>query len=170
MRSPLAAVSALLVLSLSACASQTPPPAAPCREPEPAGGELDRLSDEQMARKMLELTGAAALGKQIMDSMSDSLAKTSGLPPGFMDRFKANARPEELVELIVPIYLKNFDRKTMISAIRYYQSPGGQALLAKLPTATKESIEAGREWGQELAKKTLDELMKGAAKTGAPSR
>jgi hypothetical protein len=125
------------------------------------------MSDEQLARKMLDLTGAASLGKQVLDSMSDTFAKMPGLPAGFMDRFKANAHPEELIELIVPIYLKNFDRKTMMSAIRYYQSEGGQALVAKLPMVTKESIEAGRTWGQKLAAKTLSET-KGARPEASP--
>jgi hypothetical protein len=125
----------------------------------PAGeGDLAALSDEQLARKILELTGAADLGKQVIDGMSENLRKLPGLPPGFTDRLKQNARAEDLTELVVPIYVKNYDRETMIAAIRFYQSKHGQTLVAKLPQVTQESMDAGRIWGRALAEKTLKEM------------
>jgi hypothetical protein len=58
----------------------------------------------------------------------------------------------------VPIYVKNYDRKTLLAAIAFYASPQGHALVEKLPIVTSESMEAGKMWGQELARKTLREM------------
>ncbi|HEX3479271.1 MAG TPA: DUF2059 domain-containing protein [Kofleriaceae bacterium] len=123
---------------------------------------LEKLTSEQLTRKLLEVTGAANLGKQVADGMMESFRKMSSLPPGFIDRFKQNIQPDSLVELIVPIYMKHFDRETIIAAIRFYQSAPGRRMVKTLPAVTAESMEAGKTWGTELARKTLQDLASGA--------
>jgi len=156
---PLLAAAAIALSGL-ACASSVPsPPCAPAAAPPPApADDLAGQTHEQLARKLLAVTGAENIGKQMMDGMAESFRKMPGLAPGFMDRFSANARPEELVDLIVPIYVKNFDRDTLEGAIRFYETRQGRALVAAQPVATKESMEAGRAWGRKLAEKTLAEI------------
>jgi hypothetical protein len=119
---------------------------------------LDRLSDEQLVRKLLEVTGASGLGKQIADSMMDTFRKMPNLPPGFVDRIKQNIHAEELTDLIVPVYLKHYDRKTMLAAIHFYQSDSGRVLVKALPVVTAESMEVGKTWGRDLAQRTLKDL------------
>jgi hypothetical protein len=80
------------------------------------------------------------------------------LPVGFIDRFKQNMHVETLIELIVPIYLKHYDRPTLTAAIRFYQSEPGRNVVKATPLVTAESMEAGKAWGTELAKKTLKDL------------
>ena len=123
---------------------------------------LEKLSSEQLTRKLLEVTGAANLGKQVADGMMESFRKMSSLPPGFIDRFKQNLQPEAFVELIVPIYMRHLDRATIIAAIRFYRSAPGQNIVKTLPAVTAESMEAGKVWGGELARKTLQDLASGA--------
>src|SRR5262249_19706335 len=128
--------------------------------------DLEQLSREELARKIMEVTNAQSIGKQTLDAMVQVLEKMPNLPHGFMERFRSNASPEQLTELIVPIYVKNYDRETMIAAIRFYRSDRGRALVAGLPTVTKQSMEVGRTWGQALAKKTFEEM---GASPQAPS-
>jgi hypothetical protein len=123
---------------------------------------LEKLTSEQLTRKLLEVTGAANLGKQVADGMMESFRKMSSLPPGFIDRFKQNLKPEAFVELIVPIYMRHLDRETIIAAIRFYRSAPGQRIVSTLPAVTAESMEAGKTWGAELARKTLEDLASGA--------
>jgi hypothetical protein len=124
----------------------------------PSNDGLDKLSNEQLARKMLELTGSAKLAQQVMVSMGESLQKMPGMPNGFMAKLTANARPEDLINLLVPIYVRNYDRDTMIGAIHYYQSDAGKSLIAHLPEVTRESSAAGKGWGRALAEKTLRDM------------
>lgn len=142
----------------SKCPPAVPPPApsvAPTAAPNPG---LAQLSDEQVVRKVLELTGASRLGKQVADGMLDNLRKMSDLPPGFLERFQQNIHSDELIDLLVPVYLKHYDRETLVAAITFYQSDHGRALISGLPAVTAESMELGRTWGSELAHKTLREL------------
>ncbi len=150
------------------CAS-APPPASTCANApaigvasapgaDAPGEDPAALTNEQLATKLLELTGATHLGKQVMDGMTENFSKFPGLPPGFLDRFRENAHPEELTALLVPIYVKNFDRDTLMAAIRFYESKYGRILVAALPAATKEGMEAGQTWGKKLAEKTLSDM------------
>lgn len=131
-------------------------PVADCAK-APADG-LAQLTDEQLARKMLDVTGASKLGEQVADSMLETFRKMPNLPAGFIDKLRQNMHGSDLIELIVPIYLKHYDRATMITVIRFYQSEPGKALISSLPAVTAESMEAGKAWGKVLAEKTLHDL------------
>lgn len=141
--------------------SSAPASAVPVAVAEPDDG-LAKLSDEQIVRKLLEVTGASGLGKQVADSMMDSFRKMPNLPSGFIDRFMQNLHTDTLVDMIVPIYLKHYDRQTLMAAIRFYQSVPGQTMVKALPAVTHESMEAGKAWGAELARKTLKDLGAGS--------
>jgi uncharacterized protein len=160
MRSLLMVVGSCSILLMTACASSTPPancPVTPAAEAS-GGKDLNELDREQLARKLIEVTMGKNLGNQVLDSMVESLRKLPGLPEGFIDRFRANARIEDLHDIIVPIYVKTYDRETMIAAIAFYQSEQGKILIEKLPEATRLSMEAGQRWGQQVAEKTLQEM------------
>jgi len=160
----------LWILFVVGCAAASPAPQTPVASsgtisntaPASPDDGLAKLNSEQLTRKLLEVTGAADIGKQVADAMVESFRKMSSLPPGFVDRFKQNIQPDSLADLIVPIYVKHFDRETMIAAIRFYGSPPGQRIVKTLPTVTAESMEAGKAWGAELARKTLKELSSGS--------
>src|SRR5262245_29533232 len=129
----------LLVIGCAAASPQTPvvsPGPTSNAAPAPPDDGLAKLSIEQLTRKLLEVTGAADLGKQVADRMIETFGRTSSLPPGFVDRFKQNLQTDSLADLIVPIYMKHFDRETIIAAIRFYGSPPGQRIVKTLPVVT----------------------------------
>lgn len=136
----------------SSVAAIEPLPKAPPADP------LNGLSNEQLARKIMVMTGGARLGQQTLDAMVETFRKMPNLPPGFLDELKRQADPQELVELVIPIYVKHYDRATMLAMVHFYASAEGQAMLAKLPLVTADSIVAGREWGRTLAERTLRSL------------
>jgi hypothetical protein len=119
---------------------------------------LSGLTDQQLARTLMEVTGAGNLGKQVADGMMVSFRKMPNIPPAFIDRFKDNIRVDEMVDMVVPVYLKHYDRETMLAAIRFYQSKHGQAMVKALPAVTAECMEIGRAWGAKLARKTFRDL------------
>ena len=59
---------------------------------------------------------------------------------------------------MVPIYVKHYDRETLLAAIAFYESDHGQALIKELPAVTAESMELGRTWGTTIANRTLHDL------------
>jgi hypothetical protein len=133
----------LLVLVMAAAA-------APVRAEEPV-----QRDKEAKVRELLELTGAADMGKQTMDAMLEHFARMPGLPAGFIDRFKKIARPEDLLELVVPIYMKHYDVETVDALLVFYRTPAGGKMLQVQSQIMSESMEAGRKWGEQLARRAL---------------
>jgi uncharacterized protein len=57
----------------------------------------------------------------------------------------------------VPIYQKHFSEEEIRETIRFYRSPTGRKVIQTLPMVMQESMAAGQQWGQELARRVLDE-------------
>lgn len=113
---------------------------------------------EQKVRHLMEITGAASMGKQVMDAMLDQFNKMNNLPEGFVAKFRETATGQDLLEQVIPIYMKHFDEESLDSIIAFYQTEAGKKLLKAQPAILKESMEAGQKWGQELAQKALRKL------------
>jgi hypothetical protein len=113
---------------------------------------------EQKVRKLLELTGAASMGKQVMDAMIDQFNKVPNLPEGFVAKFREMASGDDLVEKVISIYMKHFDEESLDAVLAFYQTDARKKFLKAQPAIMKESMELGQKWGQELAMKTLKSL------------
>jgi hypothetical protein len=114
---------------------------------------------EELARKLLELTSGADLGKQAMTQVLDALRGVHpDVPDAFWDEFEASVDPEELEELVVPIYVDNLSVEEMNAAIEFYSSPLGRSLVQKLPAIMSESMAVGQQWGARLAEEVVERL------------
>jgi len=124
---------------------------APAAEPTP----------EQLARELLELSGAGDLGKQVMAQMVESfrgMDSEGSVPPEFWDEFLASVDSDELVELVVPIYVRHLTIEEMKAAIEFYSSPVGRSLIEKLPAISQESMVAGQAWGEQIGRELVERL------------
>jgi hypothetical protein len=122
--------------------------------PASAQGEAQK---EKLVRELMDITGAAEMGMQVLDSMLAQF-EASGMPTDFLDRFRDLAEPDELTELVVPIYVRTFDKKTLRDTISFYKTRSGKALLAGQPLVTQEAMAVGGKWGEELVGKVMKEL------------
>lgn len=123
----------------------------------------DDAAKEKLARELMALTGAADIGKQMMEGMANQFRQTPNVPTGFVDAFLELAEPEQLVELIVPLYVRTYDLETLEAAITFYKTPAGKKLIAATPQLTQESMVLGQQWGMELAKQAEAKVAADAA-------
>lgn len=114
-------------------------------------------SEEALARRLMAATGAADLGKQMMDAMMNQMKGMPGMRPELLERIAAEADTDELTELVVPIYTNNLDEKTLKAAVKFFESPAGQKLAEAQPAIMAESMTAGQQWGQQLVQRVLVE-------------
>ena len=109
--------------------------------------------------KLLEVTGAADLGKQMMDQMLGAFeGSTPGVPEEFWNGFRSEVDTEELVELMVPIYARHLSEAELDALIAFYSSEHGRSIVRKMPQVVQESMLAGQEWGADLAREVLERL------------
>ncbi|MCA8969195.1 MAG: DUF2059 domain-containing protein [Planctomycetes bacterium] len=116
---------------------------------------------ELQVRKLMKLTGAAEMGKEVMDQMMDQFDKMGAmLPAGFAEKFKELAKPEQLVEMVVPLYVKHLDKETLAAAIEFYESDKGKKFATAQRLITRDSTTAGQEWGKKLGMRVMQELQR----------
>jgi hypothetical protein len=115
---------------------------------------------EAAVRRVLAATHAADMGKVVMKRMMEQLGKLQSLPPGFVDRILQEVDPDEMVELIVPIYKQHYDLETLNGLATFYESPVGKKYVAEQPAVASESVAAGMKWGQDIAKRVTDAMEK----------
>jgi hypothetical protein len=118
----------------------------------------------------MDLAGAKALITQSMATMEKNIRPlmTNSLPPGeyrgklidlFLEKFHSKADPQEVLDLVAPIYDKYLSDEEIRGLIQFYETPLGRKALAVLPRVMAESQEAGSEWGQKLGQEAMREVL-----------
>ncbi|MCG8457675.1 MAG: DUF2059 domain-containing protein [Holophagales bacterium] len=144
---------ALLLLLVSS-------PVAALAEETPTAVEAEAVTEsEQLARRLMEVSGSGEMAEQILAQMVDSFRTTQpNVSSEFWDGILANARGEELEELMLPIYLEILTDAEMRAAIAFYETPEGRSLIQKMPLLLQKSMAVGQEWGERLARDVIRRL------------
>jgi uncharacterized protein len=118
---------------------------------------------EQSVRQLLIQQGTDKLMMQTLEQIIQSfksLPQAQGLSSQYWDSFLADANINELLNLMVPIYMKHFTEADILELLKFYQTPVGQKLIEKTPVITQESMQVGQEWGMKLSQKVFEKLNK----------
>ena len=122
-----------------------------------------QVPDEQSRadiEKLLDVTGASALGTQMATLLSnqllDSMSKSNPNVPAravaiikevLSTEFeRAFTAPDGLRADIVRIYAKHFTHDEIVGLLTFYESPIGRKAVSVLPSITQESAAAGQAW------------------------
>ena len=159
MRTP--ALALLLCLGMPALCAAQGQPAAP---PSAAAGLSGKHQDTE---KLMELVGTRQILRDLFDQdIEAQIAAMRRARPDVPDQFwqeftvefKRQASPDELMKAILPIYDKHFTHQEIQQLIAFYQSPLGRKISTTLPEIQRESVEAGRAWGEQLGDRMNAEL------------
>lgn len=121
--------------------------------------EVPSTTKEEDIRTLLEITGAADMGIQVMTAMMENLRPLApDVPAEYWDQIAGSVSGDDLVDLVVPIYDRHYERQEIRDAIAFYSSPSGKAMIAKMPEVMKESMEVGQAWGKRLAEEIIQRL------------
>lgn len=120
-------------------------------------------------KTLLELTGSANLGKQILEQMIGSFKhRTSKIPDSFWETFQEEIDVDGLMTKILPLYDKYYTEADIDGLISFYQSDLGKKVTTSLPLLMKESMEVGEAWGREIGEKVMKKLKEEEEKNKQP--
>lgn len=122
-----------------------------------------QTKDETFRRdisRLLDVTGAGALGPQMATMMSsqviDSMSKAQ---PNIPERVvvivkevlntefaRAFSAPDGLLSNMVDIYARHFTHDEVLALLKFYQTPVGKKAISVLPVVAQESSAAGQAW------------------------
>jgi hypothetical protein len=141
---------ALIAVALFSLTSFAPAARA---EPRLSGPKADDI------RKLLAMTGSAQLGTQVLAQVVLSMKRAMPhVPDRFWAEFQKEVKPDELTELLVPIYDGRLDTADVKALIAFYQTPTGKKFVSVLPAITQESMGAGETWGHMLTERAIAKL------------
>ncbi len=110
-------------------------------------------------RELLVVTNAAKLGDQMLDQIFNAYEKMApNVPAEIWQKARARMRANDLVELVIPIYAKHFNRDDIRGITSFYKSPIGKKFIDNQGAIMKESMAIGMAWGQEVSKKIAEDL------------
>ncbi|GLB51589.1 hypothetical protein NBRC110019_06280 [Neptunitalea chrysea] len=81
----------------------------------------------------------------------------------FLDKLEERMLKEslnELTDMLVPVYKKNFTAEDLDQLIAFYKTDIGKKLVEKTPAIMEESMQIGQLWGRKVAEEVQAELEK----------
>ena len=132
-------------------------------------------SKHQDTEKLMELVGTRTILRELFDQDIDAQieAMRRARPDvsdefweEFRAEFKRQASPDELMKAILPIYDEHFTHREIRQLIAFYESPLGRKISTTLPEIQRESLEAGRVWGEQLGDRMNARLKQRLAEKG----
>ena len=164
----------------SSPAAALPQSTTPSAAAAASGQSATQVADAQMPkidpakeadiRKLLDLTGAAALAQQVMTGMENNIKPlmTNALPPGdyrdqlielFWEKFQSKMGTDSLLNLAIIRYDQNFSDDEIKQLIAFYQTPLGEKVVTVLPKLTLELQQDGTKMGQQLGRESMLEVL-----------
>jgi uncharacterized protein len=123
----------------------------------------DELTRDKRAdiERILEMTGALSLGKQMARAAVTNLAQIlkkarPDIPQNVLDLLPAEVEAvfdenfDSFKEAVIPIYHKYFTAAELKEMIRFYSTDLGQKTIKVMPSLMQEGMAAGQRWGQSL--------------------
>jgi hypothetical protein len=124
-----------------------------------AQGNASNPALEKKVRELLELTGATDMATQVMGTMMPQFKMmVPNVPESVWKDLEKEIDAKSLVELTIPIYIKEFTEKEIDAMLTFYRTPEGRSVVKKLPTVMMQSMMVGQEWGQQAAQRVLERL------------
>ena len=112
--------------------------------------------------RLLQVTGAAALGAQVANIMSEQMFQgLKQVQPEIPDRVLTLLRevlaeefagmfsgPSSIQPAVVDLYIKHFTHDDVRMLLDFYGSPVGRKAIQVLPVLTRESAAVGQKWAE----------------------
>ena len=131
-----------------------------------AQGAIDKEKEQQI-RRLLELTEAGNMGRQVIElSLVQMKASFATLPADVVDKVMRVYEEEmlkdfsgdKMVEAVIPIYDKYLSLDEIKQLITIYESPIGRKLVTVLPQIGREAFDVGTSRARLTVQRILARL------------
>lgn len=116
-------------------------------------------ASEKSVRELLGIMGTGEMGAQMLRNMLPSLRTMAPeVPQEFWTEVERDIKPQEFVDLLVPIYRSHLSETDVLALIKFFRTPSGSRFISKQPDIMKESMQAGQRWGEAVGQRVLERL------------
>ncbi len=115
---------------------------------------------EENARTLLEVTNSQQMVVQMLDALIPQIkALAQDVPEKYWQEFYSMFDYKELIDILVPVYMKYYTNEDIKELLRFYNTPVGKKMVRITPDLNAETMEAGQKWGEALGIKIVNKLM-----------
>jgi hypothetical protein len=121
------------------------------------GGSEERK--RALALQVMEVTGATAAGSQVVDSLMAQIKPAyPTVPEELWVEVSSSFDVDEIIELSIPIYMRNFNESELAELVAFYQSSLGRKVIERMPVVMQESMLAFNGWNRAKAMEVIERL------------
>ena len=114
---------------------------------------------EESVRELLEKTKSGEAAVQMIDQMMPSMRMMApDAPAEFWAEIEKEFNAESFIKLVIPIYQKHLTQDDLDAINAFYDSPAGKNLINNQAAIMQESMMAGQQWGEMVAKDIIRRL------------
>ncbi len=119
-------------------------------------GFSQTIPKTEKIKTLLEVTGSGKIGMQVVTQMIAAFKENySNISDEFWNEFAKEIKPDDLVNLIIPVYEKYYTEDDIDQMIAFYKTPVGKKMIEVLPKVSQESMAVGQAWGKDLGEKVV---------------
>lgn len=126
----------------------------PSANPSPKDS-LRSLTHQQLAERIMSITGADKMGDQMIAAMTQQLSNGPAAKTIAPVMEKMRAEMPALTKLLIPIYAKRFSKDEMIDLIAFYESKSGKAMIEKMPLLMQDAMQLSQTWAKDFMSKEM---------------
>lgn len=115
-------------------------------------GQNTKEQDVKLLINTMDMVKGAKKGVEMMFEQMGKM----GIDNEAIKAVTENINYDELVDLYLPIYDKNFTHEEIKALIAFYNTPIGKKYIEKQPIIMEEGMKAGQAWGMKLAQKIME--------------
>ena len=122
-------------------------------------------------KKLLDMTGALALGQQMANQVMLQLtqnikARRPNIPQGVIEALRQEVNGvirdnlPAFADAVIPLYHKHFTHEDIRGLINFYSTDLGKKAIGVLPLLMQDSMRTGQQWGQSLEPEIQRRILK----------
>ena len=115
-------------------------------------------------KKMFEVSGTEesykAAIKQMVGMFKTQYAEVDKATWDELEKEFLKTSLNDLVDMLIPVYMKYLTLDDIKALITFYQTPVGQKYAKNTPLIMQESMEVGQQWGMQIGQKLQEKMEK----------
>lgn len=130
-------------------------------------GTAPMSAHQRDARKLLELSGAQQMGKQMISQMLGMMRQNAtDVPEDFWRTIEKKLDFSALLDELAGLYARHLSHDDVTQLITFFSSPVGRRFVAVQPRVMQDSVAISQKWGQQFMQQVMQELERAKKRGG----
>ncbi|MBK8481200.1 MAG: DUF2059 domain-containing protein [Proteobacteria bacterium] len=126
---------------------------------KPRAAASGMSAHQRDARKLLELSGAQQMGKQMISQMLGMMRQNAtDVPADFWRTIEKKLDFSALLDELAGLYARHLSHDDIRQLIGFFSSPVGARFVGVQPKVMQDSVAISQKWGQQFMQQVMQEL------------